>query len=138
MIKATKTWDVRCPQALADLFPVRKGYYYKIDREQATAVVKILSATYGIKTPLILNEKPRDGNNGECYFMGGRNGVARYSVLRIHGRGHIKTTFHEWYHHLDWMTNGKYNSNDRQGGPSSLAWQFADRLFDVFRKLKAE
>jgi len=34
------------------------------------------------------------------------------------------------------MTNGKYNSDDHVGGNSSFAWQFAEMMFDAFRKVK--
>jgi hypothetical protein len=137
MLRSTKEWDIRCPQALANLFPVRKGYYFKINHAQAEDVMLVLSKAYDIKPPLLSMAKPTRGANGECYYKTNSNGEL-YSIIRIHARGHIKTTFHEWYHHLDWMTSGKYNSNDRQGGPSSLAWQFADRMFDVFRTMKAK
>jgi hypothetical protein len=136
MLKDTKTWDVRCPQTLADLFPNRTGYYFKIDRTQAQGVCSVLSVEYGIKCPNISDQPPHGGNNGECHYIG--SGAKKQSVIYIHARGHIKTTIHEWYHHLDWMTNGKYNSSDRRGGSDSLAWQFADRLFEVFRKMKAQ
>jgi len=132
VLKATKQWDVRCPQALADLFPVRKGYYFKITHAQAEAVMDVLSEAYGIMAPTLSMLKPTNGNNGECYYKKNSLG-AKYSVIRVHARGHIKTTFHEWYHHLDWMTNGKYNSSDRL----QLAWEFADKLFEIFRKMKA-
>lgn len=47
-------------------------------------------------------------------------------------RNHLKSIFHEFYHHLDNMTDGKYNSSDRGGGSSSLAWIFADKLWAKF------
>jgi hypothetical protein len=69
MLRASKQWDVRCPRALVRLFPVRRGYYYKIDRRMAQ----------------------------------------RENV-----------------------TDGKYNSSDAR----QYAWQFADRLFEIFRRTK--
>lgn len=132
MLRATKQWDVRCPQALSNLFPVRSGYYYKVDRTQAQATCNALSAAYGIKPPRVRSTSPTGGNRGVCYMY--PNG---HSEIEVHARGHIKSTFHEWYHHLDNATRGKYNSDDRQGGPASLAWQFADRLFEVFRNQRS-
>jgi hypothetical protein len=55
------------------------------------------------------------------------------TVLLQH-RNHIKSVFHEFYHHLDNMTGGKYDSNDRQGGSTSLAWIFAEKLWQEFRE----
>lgn len=131
MIRATKEWDIRCPKALARMFPVRRGYYYKVDRKQAQKIVKILSRAYGITMRANISiDKPPKGCNGVCHYLTG------HSMIDVHARGHMKTVFHEWYHHLDYATRGKYNSDDRQGGPTSLAWQFADRLFDVLRITK--
>lgn len=131
MLRATKAWDVRCPKALARMFPVRRGYYYKVDREQARKIVKILSRAYEIPVPEILEETPR-GCNGWYEGQWHPDGKQHWSRIAIHARGHMKTVFHEWYHHLDSVTRGKYNSDDRK----QLAWQFADRLFDVLRITK--
>jgi len=51
----------------------------------------------------------------------------------LYARNHLKSVWHEFYHHLDYQTKGKYNSSDRRGGESSLAWQFADRMWEEFR-----
>lgn len=48
----------------------------------------------------------------------------------------IKTIFHEFYHHLDNMTDGLYNSSDENGENTSLSWQFSDLLWEEFRKKK--
>lgn len=129
MLRATKQWDMRCPRALVKMFPVRRGYYYKINRQQAQRICDILNRAYGITAKAVISgDKPDNGNNGTCHHRVG------YSLIDVHTRGHIKTTFHEWYHHLDFSTRGKYNSDDRRGGDTSLAWIFADRLFDIFRK----
>lgn len=131
MLRKTKEWDVRCPPALARMFPVRSGYYYKIDRAQARRICRVLAKAYGIEPPTVSAEPPGKGFNGLCWLLPG--GKAR---IDVHGRGHIKTTFHEFYHALDHATHGKYNSDDRHGGDTSLAWQFADRLFEIFRKTR--
>jgi hypothetical protein len=129
MRRGTKAWDIRCPRALTNLFPERTGYYYKITRAQATRVVRILSRAYGVRAPEISDESPSAGNNADCTYL--PRGMSR---IRIHARGHMKSTFHEFYHHLDHATGGMYNSSDRQGGDTSLAWQFADKLFDALRQ----
>jgi hypothetical protein len=131
MRRGSKTWDIRCPRVLTKLFPERTGYYYKINRAQATRVVRILSRAYGVRAPEISDETPPAGCNADYSPLprgGGR--------IRVHARGHMKSTFHEFYHHLDHATGGMYNSSDRQGGDTSLAWQFADKLFDELRTKK--
>lgn len=121
-----KQWDVRCPKALTRMFPraMRRGYYYKVDRRQAQRICALLSKAYGVSTPVVQANGPPTGWNGA--YQDGR--------VWVHARAHLKSVFHEWYHHLDDATHGRFNSDDRNGGDSSLAWQFADRLFDVFRK----
>ena len=126
MLRATREWDVRCPKALVRMFPVRRGYYYKVDRTQAKRIVRILARAYKVQPPIICASSPDRGYNGTYWTADHR--------IQVHGRGHMKTVFHEFYHHLDVITRGKYNSSDRRGGPSSLAWQFADRLFDILRQ----
>ena len=107
------------------MFPVRRGYYYKVDRAQAQRIVALLAAAYKVRAPVVQPDRPSwPGANGE-YQHGGK--------IWVHTRGHMKTPIHEFYHHLDWCTRGKYDSNDRKGGPSSLAWQFADMVFEKFR-----
>jgi hypothetical protein len=128
MLRVTKEWDVRCPQALADLFPTRKGYYFKVDRRTAQEICDILSEEYGVSRPVVSTAMPEVGCLGQ---YGCR-------IIWVHSRSHLKAVFHEWYHHLDSATFGKYNSDDRSGGRSSLAWQFAEKLFDKFRVTKAQ
>jgi hypothetical protein len=130
MLRKTKTWDVRCPPALKRMFPrsARRGYYYKVDRQQARRICGIMSRAYGVTVPHVMIDRPPPGWNG-AYEWQGRG----FGVIWVHGRAHLKSVFHEWYHHLDAATRGRYDSDDRRGGPSSLAWQFADRLFDALR-----
>lgn len=131
MIRSTSKWDVRCPRTLTRQFPERTGYYYRVTRVQARRVVRALCRAYDVpvhKVCLSLNTGPGAELNGCCTFL--PDGA---SIIEIHGRAHLKTVFHEFYHSLDHYTGGKYNSSDKQGGDASLAWQFADRLFEVFR-----
>jgi hypothetical protein len=118
---------VRLPRTVAKMFPraVRRGYYYKINRKQAQRICNALSKEYGIRAPTVALDMSPHGAN--AYYFPDSETVC------VWPRSHMKSTFHEWYHHLDHATRGRYNSHDRQGGPSSLAWQFADRLFDVLR-----
>ena len=54
------------------------------------------------------------------------------NTILLRPRNHLKTVFHEFYHHLDNMTDGLYDSDDHQGGTSSLAWMFAELLWKEF------
>ena len=116
-------WDIRCPKSLKNLFPVRRGYYFKVDNKQALKVLKILSRAYKIKCPVI--KRIKAGTNANAMYES-PNKVILWS------RNHLKSVWHEFYHHLDYCTKGKYNSDDRRGGPSSLAWQFADHMWQAF------
>jgi len=125
MLSKTREWDLRCPRALMNMFPVRRGYYYKVDRKQARKIVRILARAYGVPVPTVCDTAPDKGYNGTYWYNGER--------IQVHARCHMKSVFHEFYHHLENKTNGKYDSNDRRGGASSYAWQFADHLFDLLR-----
>jgi hypothetical protein len=118
------TWDVRCPPALGRLFPKRSGYYFRVDGDTAKKVLHILSSAYGIPAP------------GLCRLPRGEREHAQYEyeagIIYLRSRNHLKTVFHEFYHHLDNMTDGMYDSDDRQGGTSSLAWMFAELLWKEF------
>ncbi len=126
---ADGSWDVRCPTELKEMFKVRKGYWFKVGKDQAEQIVKILASAYGVQPPAVQIFPPKS-----AVLPGGRrlNGQyrSRTKTLMMHGRNHIKTIFHEFYHHLDYVTRGKYNSNDNHSGPSSYGWQFADRVLE--------
>jgi hypothetical protein len=136
MLRKTKVWDIRVPAAVLALFPKRTGYWYKVNRVQATLIVKALAKEYGVSAPVVDNVTPRDAN-GWYHPRGHR--------ISVHARGHIKTTVHEFYHHLDEVTAGRYDSSDwpdhrlshanERTTPVSLAWQFAEMWFDEFRRL---
>ena len=117
-------WDVRCPAALKRLFSVRTGYYYKVDHSIAREVLRILSAAYKVNPPVLKRMVKGTGANA-MYFP-------REKAVALFSRNHLKSVFHEFYHHLDEMTDGKYNSNDNQGGSSSYSWIFAEKLWQKF------
>ena len=133
MLRASHTWDVRCPPALPRMFPVRRGYYYKVTRAQGKRILALLCRAYGIPagTVTLASVGPTERCNGQCWYLPGRK-----ARIHTHARAHMKTVFHEFYHALDHYTGGLYNSDDRRGGDTSLAWQFADRLFDIVRHTK--
>jgi hypothetical protein len=133
MLRGSKVWDVRCPQKLANMFVERTGYYYKINRQQSQRICRILSREYGVRAPRVVDEDPPRNRNAECTYL-----PRGMSEIRVHARGHMKLTFHEWYHHLDHATGGRFNSSDRSGGAESLAWKFADMMFDALRAKPAK
>jgi hypothetical protein len=118
------TWDVRCPKTLERLFPHRTGYYFRVDHATAQKVLNILSIAYRIPAPT-LGRLPKGEREHAQYEY------ESHTIL-LRPRNHLKTVFHELYHHLDNMTDGLYNSDDRQGGRSSLAWVFANLLWEKF------
>ncbi|MHC4702147.1 MAG: hypothetical protein ACYTFQ_16395 [Planctomycetota bacterium] len=117
-------WDVRCPDKLKRLFPKRTGYYYKASHEMAREVLSILSDAYEVPAPK-LGKIPKKSVECAMYDYDTR-------TVLLYSRNHLRSIFHEFYHHLDNVTEGKYNSDDRTGGPSSLAWIFADKLWAQF------
>ena len=122
----TGKWDIRCPDKLKKLFPKRTGYYYKVNHDTARKVLKILSDAYIISAPKL--GKLAKGSREYAMYDYDTKTVLLYS------RNHLKSIFHEFYHHLDNMTDGKYNSDDKDGSESSLAWIFADKLWEEFTK----
>ncbi len=120
----SRKWDVKCPDKLIKLFPKRMGYYYRVDHDMAKKVLKNLSDVYKISAPKL--DKITKGSKESAMYDYDTKTVLLYN------RNHLKSIFHEFYHHLDNMTSGKYNSDDRAGGSSSLAWIFADKLWAKF------
>jgi hypothetical protein len=117
-------WDVRCPQELGRLFPKRSGYYFRVDHDTARQVLNILSGAYGISAPG-LAKIPHDSRENALYEY-------ETATVMLQARNHLRTVFHEFYHHLDNMTDGMYDSDDRAGGSASFAWLFADKLWKKF------
>lgn len=123
----TGKWDVRCPDELKKLFPKRKGYYFRIGHDTAKLVLDILSSAYNIPPPA-LDKIPKGSKENAMYDY-------ETKTILLYSRNHLKSVFHEFYHHLDNMTDGTYDSDDRQDGSSSLAWIFADKLWTQFTSI---
>ena len=119
-----RKWDIRFPEKLGRLFPIRTGYYFRVDQDVANKVLNILSEAYGIPAPKLGNI-PKGSKEYAMYEYDTR-------TVFLYQRNHLRTIFHEFYHHLDNMTDGMYDSDDREGGASSFAWIFADRLWREF------
>lgn len=120
-----RNWDVRCPKELGLLFPKRTGYYFRVDQNIAHKVLNILSDVYEIPAPK-LDKIPKGSKENALYDY-------ETKTVLLYPRNHLRTIFHEFYHHLDNMTGGMYDSDDREGGSSSLAWIFAEKLWEKFR-----
>jgi len=125
---STEKWDVRCPSQLKKLFPKRTGYYFKISHDTAKKVLNILSDAYEIPAPK-LDKIPKGSKECAMYDYDTK-------TVLLYNRNHLKSVFHEFYHHLDNMTDGEYNSDDREDGSSSLAWIFAEKLWEKFTNKK--
>lgn len=125
---ADDSWDIRCPKKFEELFPVRRGYYFKVGNEKAKEVLKHLSDEYGVKEPGLELIRKRIEQNALYDF--------ETKTVHLYSRNHLKSVFHEFYHHLDNMTNGEYNSDDRDGNESSLSWMFAEKMWEAFREQK--
>jgi hypothetical protein len=119
-------WDIRCPDQLKKLFPKRRGYYYKVGHDTANTVLSILADAYKIPAPAI-GKIPRGSKEYAMYDYDTK-------TVLLYNRNHLKSLFHEFYHHLDNMTGGKYNSDDKSGGSTSLAWIFAEKMWEKFTK----
>ena len=102
-------WDVRCPEKLRKLFPKRTGYYFRINHDMAHKVLNILSDVYEIPAPKL----------GKISKGSKENALYEYDTktVLLYPRNHLKTIFHEFYHHLDNMTDGVYDSDDRASWP---------------------
>lgn len=134
MLASGMGWDVRCPKILKDMFrPPRRGYWYKVDIKQAELIVKYLSTAYGVLPCRVQHFAP-----GGSVMTSGRRLNGAYwpssKTIKMHGRNHVKTIFHEFYHYLDHATRGKYNSSDNRGGSTSYGWQFADLVWEKLRE----
>lgn len=141
----TGQWDIRVPVRLLERFPreARQGYWFKVDRATAREVCEMLAEVYQVPAPQVDETNPK-GNNG--WYRSWING----GTISIWSRAHLKTVFHEFYHHLDFATAGGYNSDDFPGRrsrlartgeptpPTSLAWIFAEKLWDKMKELTYE
>jgi len=124
MKKGNEGWDIRCPDELKELFPKRSGYYYRVGHDIAKKVLIILSAAYHIPAPK-LDNIPKGSSDYAMYDYDTQ-------TVLLDNRNHLKSVFHEFYHHLDNMTGGEYDSADNAGSSSSLSWIFAEKLWNTF------
>lgn len=123
MRRSTREYDIRGAEAIRALFPraARRGYWFKVDREAGARVLAALAAAYGVPPPVLSPLLPSQKCNGEYWLD--------TQTIRVHGRAHLKTYFHEFYHHLENMDRD-FDSSDRL----RLAWGFAERMWFEFRQ----
>lgn len=146
MNTAISRWDVRVHPHTVDLLEgwrLRQNgrsrpYWWKITPLQAEKLVEHLCRIYNVHSPAIIRL-----NAPVCRAFGYLNHrsikglyIVSSEQIAVHARSHIKTVVHEFYHHLDTVTDGKYDSDDRRGGASSLAWKFADRWWARYLELR--
>jgi hypothetical protein len=120
-------WDVRVPSALRMM--VIKGTHgvflsrgARTNRTGALRIVSLLAEAYGVSPPTVrvsVAELRERGANA----MYDPN-VPEGEVI-MYGTNHVKSIFHEFYHHLDRETRHAYNSSDAR----SYAWQFAELMY---------
>lgn len=125
MLRESNTWDIKCPESLINFFKEKKGsYYFKVNKTEAENIVKLLSISYNIKEPKVLVDiklLKNESCNGMYYPSN--------ETIYMYSMNHAKTIFHEFYHHLDKVTNGKYNGSDRH----NYSWIFAEKLWEIIR-----
>lgn len=145
LYKGEWAWDIRIHPAIihwrAECLRLRIPYYWKLNKQEAQDLCDLLAEEYNVSSPIVRNfhedhmgqmalkvDGAKAGLNG-CYF-------ASQCVIYIHASAHIKTVVHEFYHHLDCVTEGQYDSDDHPDGSGgrttkvSLAWQFAARWWE--------
>lgn len=143
-VQGTWIWDIRVNPAIIhwrnECVRLKIPYYWKVNKAEAKDLCDLLAESYNVQPPQVKNfhddslgkrslavPGARGGLNG-CYFPSQK-------TMYVHGRAHIKTVVHEFYHHLDTVTEGQYDSDDHPDGSRgktssvSLAWQFADRFW---------
>ena len=139
----TFVWDIRMPKELKEYYNSLKTiglqnkntYFYKLNIEQAAIVVSLLSDIYNIPAPkLVVDIKYLKNCNALSVTKYGLN----TSTIYMYPKNHIKTLFHEFYHHLDDRTSKINRTYVSYGGRDDMyhqfSFDFADKLYDLVRK----
>lgn len=124
-MKRDGTWDIRLTPALRRMvLGATHGIFHsrgiRTNKAGAVAIAAQLAKAYKVRCPSIVVDVKalrQRGANAMYYFSG--------EVIVMYGTNHVKSIFHEFYHHLDNVTHGKYHSSDRY----KFAWEFAERLY---------
>ena len=128
MLKEIKNWDIKITQEMVDYYKELKktggNYFYKLNKEQAKRWVEMLCAAYEISVvPKILVDKKALASCEACGLY-----VPSNQTIYMNGRSHILTIIHEFYHHLDNITGGKYDSSDAKQYASAYSHKMYDEL----------
>jgi hypothetical protein len=125
-------WDIRATPELMTFYnslKPRGPYFYKLGLEDVKTCVSILANAYGVICPKVVV------NNSGVRRMRARAFYNKPShTINMCTRNHIKTIFHEFYHHLEEVTNGIYRSGTAKASEHKYSHQFADILYDDLRQ----
>ena len=134
-MKFNRTWDLKVSKEMIDFYNLTKkngnNYFWNFNREKAIQLVKILSETYQVSVPKVVTNTKHLNDYGKKWYGGGVCGMYYYKsqTIIMRTRNHLKTIIHEFYHHLDNMTNGMYNSSDEL----RYAHMFAEKMYSLIR-----
>jgi len=129
MIVESKEWDIRITTDMIDFYNKIKreegAYFYKLTLSNSKKIIELLCDAYLISYPesIVVNVPfLRKNNCCGCYFFS-------RSEIYLYPRTHILTPVHEFYHHLEVMSGGKYDSSDER----NYASLFSHKLYDELR-----
>jgi len=125
-------WDIRVSQELMTFYnslKPRGPYFYKLKLADAEQCVSILANSYGVSCPKVVV------NNSGVKRIRARAFYNKPSkTINMCTMNHIKTIFHEFYHHLEEVTNGIYRSGTAKASEHKYSHEFADIIYDDLRK----
>lgn len=136
MLRETKTWDIRCPGSLFALkkklgeMNRRSSYRWHVDALIAKQICDILARAYRVKSCKVKPGRGRLFKGLEVAYSAPIRTGDRPTMFVVKKKPHMKAVFHEFYHHLDWVTDHAYDSTNGKGAPDYGA-QFAERLWNV-------
>ena len=128
MLVKTREWDIRITTQMIDFYKKIKeegAYFYKLNILNSRKIIELLCDAYEISYPESIRVNVyflRKNNCNACYFN-------NTSEIYLYPRTHILTPIHEFYHHLEIMSGGKYDSSDDK----NYASVFSHKLYDELR-----
>ena len=138
-MKFNRIWDLKVSKQMIYFYNTTKkngnNYFWNFNLEKAVQLVKILSESYSIRVPKVVSNTKVLKELGKKYWGTTKLCGAYFNdnqTIYMRTRNHIKTIIHEFYHHLDNMTNGMYNSSDTK----YYAHIFAEKMYTLIRSGK--
>lgn len=123
------TWDIRCPGSLFKLRDsLKANTNYKVDAAIAKQIIELLARAYHVKRCQVKAGSARKNKlfkGLDCVYTAPVRAGDRPTLFVR--RAHVRSVFHEFYHHLEYITDGRYNSSDRLGH----AQEYAQRMWNV-------